>query len=118
MVKDVCKDTRKEPALLPVGGRQLPAGSNTSDGARSDVSALGFWRPLCRAFFDIKVFNPLALTNWTMEIPKLYTYHENLKKTGYNARILEIDQGTFTPLIMNCSGGVSPETEKFIKKTG
>ena len=116
LVKDVCKDTRKEPALLPVGGRQLPAGSNTSDGARSDVSALGFWRPLCRAFFDIKVFNPLALTNWTMEIPKLYTYHENLKKTGYNARILEIDQGTFTPLIMNCSGGVSPETEKFIKK--
>ena len=36
-VKDVCKDTRKEPGLIPVGDRQLPAGANRADGARSDV---------------------------------------------------------------------------------
>ena len=116
LVKDVCKDTRKEPGLIPVGDRQLPAGANRADGARADVSTLGFWRPLCRAFFYVKVFNPLAKTNWTMEIPKMYTFHEGLKKVKYNARILEIDQGTFTPLIVSCTGGVSKETDKFIKK--
>ena len=53
LVKDVCKDTRKEPGLIPVGDRQHPAGANQADGARADVSTLGFWRPLCRAFFDV-----------------------------------------------------------------
>ena len=62
LISSVCKDTRKEPALHPVGNRELPLGSNLSDGARSDVSTLGFWRPFCRAFFDVRVFNPFAQT--------------------------------------------------------
>ena len=52
LINSVCKDTRKEPALHPVGNRELSSGSNISDGARSDVSTLGFWRPFCRAFLS------------------------------------------------------------------
>ena len=40
-----------------------PAGSNVTDDARADVSSLGFWSPLSRAFFDIRVVHPLAETN-------------------------------------------------------
>ena len=32
-----------------------------TDGARADVSSLGFWNPLSQAFFDVRV-NPLAET--------------------------------------------------------
>ena len=49
-LKVVCKDVRIEPQLLPVTGEVLPAGSNIQDGARSDISAVGLWQPLSRAF--------------------------------------------------------------------
>ena len=80
------------------------------------MSALGFWSPLRRAFFDVRVFNPLAPTNWCKDIPQMYKYHENLKKREYNNRILEIEKGSFTPLFFSCTGGSSEEADKFIKK--
>ena len=61
-------------------GEELPPGSNVSDGARADVSALSFWTPLSRAFFDIRVFDPQAPTNWSKDIPQMYKHHEELKK--------------------------------------
>ena len=69
--------------LQSVTGEELPAGTNMADGARSDVSALGFWTPLRRAFFYIRVFNPLAPTNWCKDVPKMYIHHENMKKHEY-----------------------------------
>ena len=60
LIKEVCKDVQKEPVLLPLTGEELPPGSNTTTGARSDISALGFWNPMCRAFFDVRVFNPTS----------------------------------------------------------
>ena len=68
IMKGICKDVRSEPPLLPVTGEQLAEGSNCKDGARADVSAIGLWIPLNRAFLDIRVFNPLAQTNWSMTI--------------------------------------------------
>ena len=51
-----------------------------------------------------------------MEIPKMYLHHEKKKKDEYNARILEIEQGSFTPLVLSCSGGLSRETDRFLKR--
>ena len=115
LLKEVCKDVRKEPLLLPVTGEVLPPGSNVSDGARADVSALGFWIPLNRAFFDVRVVNPLAQSNRSKEIPVMYENHEKLKKREYNARVLQIEKGTFSPLIFSCSGGMGVEAGKFVK---
>ena len=49
-----CKDVTTEPLLIPVNGRELPAGANKADGARLDVSARSVWNPLERAFFRCK----------------------------------------------------------------
>ena len=40
LLKETCKDVQVEPALMPVTGEELPAGTNTTDGARADVSAI------------------------------------------------------------------------------
>ena len=116
VLKEVCKDVKVEPQLLPVTGEVLPAGTNIADGARSDVSAVGLWQPLNRAFLDIRVFNPHALSNAAKEIDQMYLHHELAKKREYNARILEVEKGTFTPVVFSCSGGASPEASRLLKE--
>ena len=41
-LREICKDVRIEPELLPIGNVQLP-GSNNAEKARLDVSAIGVW---------------------------------------------------------------------------
>ena len=116
VLREVCKDVRVEPQLLPVTGERLPAGTNVSDGARSDVSAVGLWQPLDRAFLDIRVFNPLAPSNANKQINAMYLSRENSKKREYNSRILEVEKGSFTPVVLSCFGGSSPEASRLLKK--
>ena len=51
-----------------------------TDGARADVSSLGFWNPLSQAFFDIRLVNPLAETSWKKDSSVMYKDHEKSKK--------------------------------------
>ena len=116
ILSEVCKDVNCEPALLPVTGEVLPNGCNITDGARADISALGFWTPLNRAFFDVKVINSLARSNRSKELSAMYKSHEEAKKRAYGPRILQVEKGSFTPLVMSCTGGVAPEASAFIKQ--
>ena len=56
----VCNDVEIEPALQDVRGEILNSGSNTSQEARLDVHARGFWERQRSAFFDIRVCHPNA----------------------------------------------------------
>ena len=51
ILKDVCKDVRIEPELLPIGDTSTSS-TNVADKARLDVSAVGVWSPMERTFFD------------------------------------------------------------------
>ena len=51
--------------------------------------------------FDIKVFNPNA---WS-SLELCYKCKEK-KKWAYEQRILDVEHGTFTPLVFNTSGGM------------
>ena len=110
-----CKDVKIEPQLLPLNGEQLPSGSNTSELAQLDVSARGVWAPLDRAFFDVRVFHPQAQSNASKSISAMYSTHENLKKRHYNSRVINIEKGTFTPLVFSTSGGTAVEASMFMK---
>ena len=111
-----CKDIQIEPLLLPTNGLQLPAGTITGDQARLDVSARSVWNVLERAFFDIRVFHAPAPTNAAHAIPKMYLVHEGEKKRKYNARVLEVEKGTFTPLVFSTSGGMGTEAHRLVKR--
>ena len=112
-----CKDVTVEPPLLPVSGANLPSGTNISDGARLDVSARSLWNPLERAFVDVRVFNAQAPSNRSLgAITSMYSHHERLKKNAYNRRVIEIDHGTFTPIVLSTTGGMGREAETFFKK--
>ena len=77
LMKEVCKDVKIEPELLPVGEREMSG--ITQDKARLDVSGVGVWGTHERTFLDIKVFHPNCATYINMDLERAYVHHENIK---------------------------------------
>ena len=115
ILKDVCKDVRTEPELLPVGGSNITS-SNTSEKARLDVSAVGIWSPMERTFLDVRVVHPNAPSYRAKKIDKIYEQNEKEKKRTYNQRIIQVEKASFTPLVFTTSGGMGPECTRYHKK--
>ena len=51
-----------------------------------------------------------------MTLSQMYKKHEKEKKRKYNTRVIQVEKGTFTPLVFATSGGMSGETDKFLKR--
>ena len=51
-----------------------------------------------------------------LEIGSAYKKHEGEKKRGYNARVLNVEKATFTPLVFSTHGGMGKEAEAFHKR--
>ena len=56
ILKEVCKDVRTEPGLLPVGNAEVDS-RNLEEKSRPDVSAVGVWGPNERTFLDVRVIH-------------------------------------------------------------
>ena len=109
----VCKDVETEPVLQDITGEVLGRGANTSQEARVDVHARGFWERQRSAFFDVRVCHPNAESYADFSPQQIYRKHETEKKRKYAERILQIEQGTFSPLIFTTAGGMAPECQMF-----
>ena len=112
----ICKDVETEPALIPLSGEVLPPGTTRKEDAKLDVCARNLWAPLAKAFVDIRVLHPQAPSNGNKSIPAMYRAHELEKKRKYNARVINIERATFTPLVFSTSGGMGPEASVFYKR--
>ena len=112
LIKDVCHDVQVEPHLQILTGEVLTSSVNSSDEARLDISARGFWQRGQRAFHDVRVFNPFAKSHLNQKLDTAFRSNEN--KRQYNQRVLEVEHGSFTPLIFTPYGGNSKETERFL----
>ena len=116
MIDDVAYDVCIEPALQPLTGENLPPGSNTEEGARLDVAARSFWQRGEMAFFDVRIFNPFAKSHIKTKLETLFGNNEEEKKTKYNERVIRIEHGSFTPVVLSAFGGFGRETSKFVAK--
>ena len=115
MLRDVCKDVKIEPELLPIGSSGTES-SNTADKARLDVSAVGIWSPMERTFLDVRIVHPNSPSYRGKSIDKVYELHEKEKKRTYNQRIIQVEKATFTPLVFSTMGGMAKECTKYHKK--
>ena len=115
-MRHVVKDVATEPELAPLTGETLARGANVQDDARADIRARGFWNRLQNAFFDIRVFYPHASSYLQRPLPNLYSSFETEKKREYNERVLQVDRGTFSPLVFSSSGGAGHEAECVLKR--
>ena len=115
ILKDVCKDIKIEPELMPVGNTDV-ANSSTAERARLDLSAVGVWSPMERTFFDVRVVHPNSASYKDKDIKQVYDQHEKEKKRKYNQRVMQVERATFTPLVFSTTGGMAPECARYHKK--
>ena len=127
LLATICHDVQQEPPLQVVENKQnYQASANVSDEARLDIRARGFWREGQNAFFDVRVTNLNCNSQINNNTKSVLRKHETEKKRQYNRRVMEVEHGTFTPLIFTTGGVMSQEcslyhkglAEKLSKKKG
>lgn len=117
LLKEICHDVKTEPALIEIGGERMDERTaNTKNEARLDVSALSFWTTGQRVFLDIRVFNLHAQRYSGLEMKRCFQKNEVEKKRQYNERVLQVENGTFTPLVFATNGAMGPECQAFYKR--
>ena len=57
-------------------------------------------------FFDVRVFNPLALSNCRLTLASCYSSHEREKRRSYIKESGRSNMGLFTPLVFFAAGGM------------
>ena len=115
IMREVCKDVRVEPPLLPLANDNT-VGGNQAENARADVSGIGVWGPMQKTFLDIRVTHPNAPTHINKDMAQVYREQEQEKKRAYNERIMQVEHGSFTPIIVSTFGGMGKEAESFLKR--
>ena len=114
LLKIICHDVLIEPALQQLTSELLhERNANITDEARVDIAPREFWISGQRVFFDIRVFNPMAWRYESQKLTEAYEINEREKKRQYNEQIIEVEYGSFTPLVMTAFSGMGREASKF-----
>ena len=116
MLRMVCNDVEVEPVLQEITGETLNHGANKAPNVRLDIHVRGFWERQRSAFSDVRVCYPNAESYRDLTPKQIYKNHENEKKRQYAKRVMEIQQGTFTPLVFTTTGGMADECVKYHSK--
>ena len=99
MLRMVCNDVEVEPVLQEVNGEILNHGTDKVLDARLDIHARGFCGRQRSAFFDVRVCHPNADSYRDLTPKQIWKNHKNEKKRQYAERVMEIERGTFTPIL-------------------
>ena len=116
LVDDVAYDVSVEPPLQPITGESLPSSANIDREARLDIAARGFWQRGAMAFFYVRVFNPFAKTHLNKNLETVFRSNESEKKNEYNERVIQVEHGSFTPIVASAYGGFGRESSRFISQ--
>ena len=64
------------------------------------------------AFFDVRVFNPIAKRYVHTDTSETYQLNEKEKK-NYSKGILEVEHDSFTPIVISAYGRIKKRGNKF-----
>ncbi|PFX27073.1 hypothetical protein AWC38_SpisGene8224 [Stylophora pistillata] len=112
----VSSDVEVESILQQMTGETLNRGANRAPDARLDIHAQGFWERQRSAFFDVRVCHPNAESYREKTPEQVYRQHESEKTRRYANRVMEVEHGTFTPLIFSTTGGMGTECKIYHKR--
>ena len=113
----VCSNVTKEPLLQPLQGKEFNyKTAKVKQDARVDISARGFWNKKQKSFFDLSVFNPLAPSSSRLSLDASHAMNEKDKIGKYSEWIINVEQGTFAPLVFTSVGGMAKQSQIFYKR--
>ena len=86
LLAEFCHDVTTEPVLQHLTGETMQYQTAiTTDDARLDIQASGFWGVKSeRTFFDVKVFTPLAKSYNDKPLSSVFSQLERHKRRSYN----------------------------------
>ena len=100
-ISKVCRNVETEPLLQPLDNEVFNLQSTvTSREVRLDMKAGSFWTPGVTAFFDVCVTHVNSRSNQGNYTATIFKEQENEKKRKYNERVMDVEMGTFTPLLV------------------
>ena len=113
MLSKIVNDVEPEPESQPVTSEIIEGLSRNA--SRPDIRARGMWRAGQNAFFYVRLTNTHSPSQIHLTTESVLKKHEQEKKRDYNRRIMNIEYGTFTPLVFSVSGGIGKECSIFHK---
>ena len=72
-----------------------------------------FRTPGVTAFFDVRVTH--SRSNQGKHRATIFKEQKNQEKRKYNQRVMDVDMGTFTPLVFGTNGGMGLDCQNFLK---
>ena len=116
-ISKVCRIVETEPLLQALDNEVFNLLSTvTSREARLDMKkAEGFWTPAVTAFFDVRVTHVNSRSNKGKYTATIFKEQENKKKRKYNQRVMDVERGTFTPLVFGTNGGIGLDCQNFLR---
>ena len=108
ILSQVCPNMSVELHLQPLNGEEMThATAVREEKARLDMKANGSWGDnFHTTFFNVQDFNPHAPSNRTITSSSMYQKHETARRRAYNQRIIQIELGSFSPLVFSTTGGM------------
>ena len=113
IANELYHDVEIEPNLIPISGEMLHHTANRQQDARLDISIRDFWQRGQRAFADVRIFNPFAKTHLNQKLENCLSNNKKEKKKSYGQRVIDVEHGSFTPLIFSSHGDYGRETDRF-----
>ena len=68
------------------------------------------------AFFDVRIFNPFAKSHLKSNLETVFNHNETVKKKAHKELVIQIEHGSFTPIVLSAMGGFGVETSRFVKR--
>ena len=112
LMREVCHNVQTEPELLPIDREEHSESGTVAERARLDVAGVGVWGAYEKTFLDIRIMHPNSPSYVNKPVDDVYELHEKQKKRKYNERVLQIEKGSFTPIVGSTSGGWGKEARR------
>ena len=113
LLSQVTKDVNIGPVLQSLTGETFKQRTaNTSDDVRLDIRARGFWTKHQIAFFDVRIFDPNAKRDSAKSLQRFYINNKKQKKRQFNMRALQVENGSFIPLVFSINGELGRDASK------
>ena len=117
LIGKVWTSVEVEPQLQPLDNEGFKIRSAvTSPEARWVFKAGGFWSRGVPAFFDVRVTHVNFKCNQRKTTPTIFKEQEEEKKRKYQQRVLDVEMGSFTPLVFGTNGGMGADCNCFLKR--